>query len=579
MPKYIKALIVVSIASFLVYLPSISVAQPPPNIPSGQQPGAQGARFKEDAEREKRALERKKPKPAQIEMEKEKKPPVEAGPSFVLKGVKVTGSTMFSDKDFEPIYKPYIDQKVTFQDVQNIADSIEQLYKKKGYLTTSAYLPEQDVAGGKIEVRVLEGKMGEVKVEGNKWFSTALIKKYFHSKKNELLNIFTLGRDLLRMNQNSDLDVKSVIAAGTEPGQSDIVLKVKDKFPYHAGSGYDNEGTRISGKNRTSISFRSTNLSGHGDSLYFNTLMSTFTQGNFVSYTIPIDTYGTQLGFDAVVFNNMLGQEYKTYDISGNTQIYTPKIMNEMSLSDNFQASTEAGMDIKSIKKWTIGEKTSDDELRMPYIKLNFSYIDSLFGGGQTSLTSKFIFSTAHFLGASSHGHVSASRPDTCGFFFQTIQTLQRLQRMPFDSYVIAKAQFQNATNTLPSSEEMQLGGMYYIRGYPEGDYLADYGAILNCDWVFPFPFVPKEFKLPYSETPLRHQFEPVLFMDLGGGRLKRTAPGERETKFLMGLGGGLKVQINRNLFLTIYWAERVGDRPGQGQGASNLHIAFQGEI
>jgi hypothetical protein len=38
-------------------------------------------------------------------------------------------------------------------------------------------------------------------------------------------------------------------------------------------------------------------------------------------------------------------------------------------------------------------------------------------------------------------------------------------------------------------------------------------------------------------------------------------------------------VQINRNLFLRLDWAERVGDRPTQGQGPSNFNISFQGEI
>jgi hemolysin activation/secretion protein len=67
--------------------------------------------------------------------------------------------------------------------------------------------------------------------------------------------------------------------------------------------------------------------------------------------------------------------------------------------------------------------------------------------------------------------------------------------------------------------------------------------------------------------------------MDMGGGELKKFGPGERQTKFLMGLGGGLRVQINSNLFLRLEWAERVGDRPGQGRGPSNFHIAFQCEI
>ena len=562
----------------VLFLPSILLAQAPPT-PPGNDAGPQASRFQRESEMERRAVERKKPKAPEIEMEKAKKPPVPAGPAFTLIEVTVTGATLFTEKDFKPIYEPYLNKKVSYQDLDDITEKIKALYKTKGYLTTNVYLPEQDVVGGKVQISILEGTVGEVSVEGNKWFSTKLIEKYFHTKKNEILNVFKLSRDLIRLNQNSDLDVKTVIGAGKEAGSSDIILKVKDKFPYHAGTAWDNQGTRLVGRDRTSLSFRSSNLSGHNDTLYFNTVMSALSRGNSISYACPIDTYGTKAGVDIVTYYTQLGREYKVFDITGNTQIYTPKIMSEMYLSEDFQADTEVGMDIKSITKSTLGERTVDDELRMPYTTLNFMKIDSLFGGGQTSLMSKFIFSTDGFLGASHYDHISASRGGTGGFFFQFEMTLRRIQRMPFDSYISARAQFQNATHTLPSSEQMQFGGANYDRGYPEGDYIADYGANLNLDWIFPMPFVPKEFKLPYSETPLRHQFEPVIFMDTGGGEIKKPNPGERETKFLMGLGGGLRVQINRNLFLNIYWAERVGDRPSSGQGPSNFHIAFQGEI
>jgi hemolysin activation/secretion protein len=572
----IAAFSTILILSF--FITSELSAQTPPT-PPGSDAGSQATRFQRESELERRAVEKKKPQKPEIDIQEEEAKPAPAGPSFVLTGVKISGATLFKEEEFLPLYERYINNKVTWEDVGIITNNIKALYKTKGYLTTNVYIPEQDVVGGKIEIRILEGTVGDVKVEGNKWFSANLIKSYLHAKKNDILNIFKLNRDLLRLNQNSDMEVRTVIRAGAEPGSTDIVLKVKDKFPHHAGVAFDNQGTRLVGRDRTSFSFRSTNISGHNDSIFFNTIMSALSKGNFISYMCPMDTYGMKVGVDIVTFDTKIGREYKVFDITGHTQIYTPKIVSEMHLSEDFQADTEVGMDIKSIKKFTLGERTSDDELRMPYALTNFTKLDSLFGGGQTSLMSKFIFSTDGFLGASHSNHVSASRSGTGGFFFECEIVLRRIQRMPFDSYISARAQFQNATHTLPSSEQMQFGGANYNRGYPEGDYMADYGANLNLDWVLPMPFVPKDFKLPYSETPLRHQFEPVVFMDMGGGKLKDVGSGERRSKFLMSLGGGLRVQINKNLFLRLEWAERVGDRPGQGQGASNFHIAFQGEV
>lgn len=171
--------------------------------------------------------------------------PVAKGPSFTLKELIITGATVFKPEDFQPLYEPYLNKKITFKDLETIVEKIKAKYKEKGYLTATAYIPEQEIAEGKIEIKVVEGKMGKLSVEGNKWFSSSLIEKYFHLKKNEILNVKKLQKDILRLNQNPDLEVKTVIAAGEEPETSDLILKVKDKFPWHIGFSEDNQGTRF----------------------------------------------------------------------------------------------------------------------------------------------------------------------------------------------------------------------------------------------------------------------------------------------------------------------------------------------
>lgn len=551
------------------------------NLPPGDQPGAQASRFQTEAEQERMRLEKKKVKRPQIEIEKEDKKPAAAaaGPSFILKDVEITGSTIFKPEGLKPSYEAYLGKEVTFKDLEEIAGTIKAKYKEKGYLTTTVYIPEQDIKEGNVEIRISEGRLGEVKVEGNKWYSSSLIEKYIHVKKNEMLNIFKIQRDMLRLNQNSDLEVRAVISSGKEASTTDITLKVKDNFPYHVGASFDNQGTRLVGKDRTSVSFRSTNLTGLNDSLFVNTLMGATASGDFVSYAIPLDTYGTRLGFDFASFDMKLGREYKELDITGHTQIYTPHISGEIYLSEDFQANIDSGIEIKSIKKRIRGEIMANDQIRLPYVAFDLAKLDTLFGGGQTIFSPRFSFNTEHFLGASSNDHPSASRPGTGGFFFKYEQTIKRVQKMAFDSYVSVRSLFQTASDTLPSSEQLQLGGANSVRGYPEGEYLADIGATLNVEWIFPCYIFPEELKLPYAKTPLRRQLQPIIFMDLGGGKLKKTAAGEKPIRFLMGAGGGLRFQFDKNLFLRLEWAARLGDRPTPGQGPSNFYVTVQCEI
>ncbi len=152
---------------FLVFITSSAIAEVPP-APQGDGSGAQASRFQAQAEKAKARVERKELKKPDIEIEAEKpKAEAEAGPAFVLKKVNVTGSSVFKPEDFRDTYANSIDKQVTFRDVETITGAIKAKYKKKGYLTAVVYIPEQDIAGGAVEIRVLEGKAGEVCVEGN----------------------------------------------------------------------------------------------------------------------------------------------------------------------------------------------------------------------------------------------------------------------------------------------------------------------------------------------------------------------------------------------------------------------------
>lgn len=546
---------------------------------SSDDPGAQASRFMNDIERGREELEKKELKAPQIEVETPKEMPVQEGISFVLKEVVITGATLFTDEQLRPFYQGYLDREVTFADLENITKNIKAKYIDKGYATTVVYLPEQDISGGKVEIRVLEGRLGEVIIEGNKHFSWSLIRTYIHTRDGEILNLAYLQKDLLRLNKNPDLEVKTVITQGAQAGTTNIVLKVQERFPHHLSAMTDKQGSRLIGFYRGATSFRSTNLFGNNDNFYTNVLVSKSSVGTYESYIIPLDTYGAKAGLDVTTYRMRLLKDFEPLNIKGYTEIFTPHIIKELYLSERFQADVELGMEIKSIRKKIGGRKSSDDQLRLPYISFDMSRTDSFMGGGQTTFTPRFTVSLEDAFGASSNDHPSASRNGTGGAFGKYELVLRRTQKMPYGSYLSIRSQFQDASDSLPSSEQLQLGGVYSVRGYPEGDYMADRGASLSLDWVFPVYFIPEDFTLFAMDTPLRDQIKWLLIMDAGYGNLKETLPGEKSSKFLMGLGAGLHYNLHKNLFLRMEWAVPVGDEPAVGMGPSTFNMLFQYEI
>ncbi len=547
----------------------------PQNVPPSDNAGSQAERFRMESEKREAELKGKKTV-EKITVEEEKKTPAEEKITFLLKSVKITGATRYPPETFRPYYEGRLGKEVSMEDLDSILEQIKARYAKDGYLTANVYLPEQDIAAGAVEIRVLEGKMGELVIEGNKWRKTSSIRRYFHTGKDDLLSVSGLQKDLLRLNSQSDFEATTVLAPGKELGTTDVTLKVKDHFPWHVGTSVDNQGTRLTGKYRSGMTVRSSNVSGFDDTFFSNTMLSDHSVSQYAHYEAPLSSYGTAAGFDYTFSENMIGKEYRSNKISGTTHMFNSYLSQELYLSEQTDVKATTGMDIVRSTKEVVDTMTNHDELRLLYGALAATFNDKM---GQSIFRPKFNFSTDGFLGASHRGHPSASRNGTGGFFFKYEQDVTRIQKMPFQSYAILHSTMQVPTHTLPSSEQFQLGGYYTVRGYPEGDYLADWGFQFNCDWIFPVYGMPETWKLPFSKTALKRQLEPVVFVDHGYGRIKKVQSGEQKDKFLMGLGGGLRYRFDKYFSVRAEWAAAVGDRPQAGAGASDFHLLFQLEV
>ena len=565
-----KKFITVLFVSLFVCLSMKDSSAAIPSLPAGQDLDAQAERFRQEYSIEKRSREEKITK-ALIEEEKNEKVAPAPGPSFVLQDIHIKGVTIFDPQRLNFIWKPYLGKKVNFTDLNNIVNLIDRVYEDLGLLTTKVYLPPQDIKNGQVEIRVAEGKMGKLKIRGNKWFSTPSIEKYFHTYKGEVLDMGDMQKDVMRMNENKDLNVSSILSPGTDPETVDVTLKEQDNFPYHISVGTDNQGSRLTGRYRRLVSMNTSNLTGNEDSLSFNGAYTDLSQGDYLSYQTPVGTNGTKVGVDAGYFQGKLGQEFKPFDVVNYTEFYNPNASFELYEAEDAQVNLRTGMQIKHINKKQATDIVTDENLRLPYAAVDIIKTDSM---GQTTFSPELSASAPGFLGASRKDNLLSSRPNADGFYTKYDHYIIRSQTMPWGSYMQIRSQFQVPSHTLPTSEQIQLGGEDSVRGYPEGDYLADIGGDLDTDWYFPSYFIPASWKL--SDVTLRNAIEPFVFYDMGGGEIYKAASAERKTSFLAGTGAGIKIQIKRNMSLKLEWAVPTGDKPIRGTGPSTFDVSFQ---
>jgi len=114
---------------------------------------------------------------------------------IMIEKIEVIGVTLLSEKEIGDIIRPHENKELSLKDMQEVAKLITGAYRRKGYITSGAYIPIQNFKQGILEIRVIEGATGEIKIEGNRYFKTSWLKKKITLKKGDPFNKNTLEKN------------------------------------------------------------------------------------------------------------------------------------------------------------------------------------------------------------------------------------------------------------------------------------------------------------------------------------------------------------------------------------------------
>jgi hemolysin activation/secretion protein len=169
----------------------------------------------------------------------------------LVKAFKISGASVIDGAELESLVAPHVGRDMGLAELEEIAGLVTAEFGDRGYTLARAYIPAQDIKDGIVEIVVVEGKVGEIIVKGNKNYSTDFIKRGFTPVvEQSAIKHSSLEKSLLLLNEYPDLKLKATLEAGKEPGTTDIVATVEDRLPVHLTVDYDNFGTESVSKNR-----------------------------------------------------------------------------------------------------------------------------------------------------------------------------------------------------------------------------------------------------------------------------------------------------------------------------------------
>lgn len=457
---------------------------------------------------------------------------------FVLKGIKLEGSTVYSEDKLRPLYADKLGQKITLDDLNQIAADITTYYRNNGYILTRAVVPPQHANNGVFTVRVVEGYVNDVRLTGDVGKGgDDLLQAYASKIKNaKPLNAETLERYLLLMEDLPGVDARAVLTpAATATGASDVIVTITRR-PVEASVGLDNRGSRFLGPEQLSGSLFLNNLIGRDDMTAVRASNTIFHKGELLfgelRHSEPVGSEGTTVTVAASKVHTNPGDNLKGLDIKGDSGAFSLNVTHPIERSRRTNWFVTGDMTARDVEVTTLGTSLYKDKTRVLTLGSSYDFVDGWAG------INKAEANVGHgFNWDTSKGVNARSRSNGETDFTKFNAKASRIQPItgPFSLYGAASGQYSH--DPLLASEEFTVGGSEFGSAYDTAEISGDSGVAARAE-------------LQFNQAPSNwlNQYQLYTFYDMGKVWNRNALATEKKEDWLSSAGLGARFTVLDNV-------------------------------
>lgn len=471
----------------------------------------------------------------------------------------------------------HIGSSLTLGELNQMVRDAVVAYRRSDLPVVDVLVPEQEITSGVLQLVIIEGRLGDVLVEGASQLEGRALASQIRTERGEVIRESDLTEDLAWINKHPTRQVDLIFSPGTNYGETDVILRSQAYKELQAYFAYENSGTEALGESRAifgtswtgplffgldsilsyqfTTSFDDSDASLYGHSGVFAsylpwrhqlTLLGAFVDSNAVirsggastssggenkqasgRYGIPLPNIGRlahelEFGFDFKSSNSNL--------VFGGTQVFdTTSEIVQYSLGYNIVAPDQTGV-------WRVDSEVVNSP------------------GNATSMNTDAIFMTQR---------TGASSSYTYGRVL-----IEREQSLPNDWSLLGRLQGQASSDNLLASETLGAGGYDTVRGFEQRIARGDSGVVgsleLRTPTVYPSTFA--------GFDNIRDGAFGLLFWDAASLSSANPLPGEVD-RTLGSVGFGFRYQKEDWFTLRVDYGFQVSEEGFQDNESGRWHV------
>lgn len=155
-------------------------------------------------------------------------------PHFAVNAFEVRGDTLLSTEALTAVLAKHTGTNVVLTNILAAASDLQQEYRSRGYPTVRVAIPQQQVTNQMVKLQVFEGRLSDIEVTKNRFFSSNNVMRALPSlRTNMILNSVAFQAELDRANANQDRQIYPQLSPGPEENTTLLTLEAKDRLPLH----------------------------------------------------------------------------------------------------------------------------------------------------------------------------------------------------------------------------------------------------------------------------------------------------------------------------------------------------------
>ena len=472
--------------------------------------------------------------------------PKPAETTFTVKSITIDASELKVDKTaLDDLMKDCIGDGMTLSKLNAAIAQVTLYCRTHGYPASAAYLPAQEAKDGAVQIKVIPGRYGDVKIENHSQLKEDVAMRFASGlKKDEIIRSKGLESTLYSISDVSGTKAVGVLAPGKNFGTSDVTVRIEDGKQSNTVLYAENYGSKSSGRYRYGLQQSFYDIAGTGARASLGGLISNARMHNYyVNYELPVGRGGHTMGLGLSQMDYKLGGPFRAWGANGKAKTVSLFGTVPFYHMHDGQLKFQYGYDYRKLEDdLDIFGGLADSDKHSNAVHVGIT--------GNQQLDPK---TSVDFDATLTHGKLSmdstyarlrdALGGDTEGSFTKFAFDGTLVRSLGHRTDVMEKISGQIASRNLDGSEQLYLGGANAIRAYPQGEGSGDDGFTSTTEFRY------------YTDLP---GLVLSTYFDIGHSKLSHD--GEQGSETLKGWGVAASYSKPGDWFARLDYARRIGD-------------------